>query len=163
MDMAPQERDDSDVDLVTAAYDWCWQQSRARYNRWVNGPLHPLARRFYLVVNAAERYLDGGVGALLRDVRFSLAETADAFSSFGFDAHAHAVRALNELVDDRLLSRDPRERDRQLLNEVILSSAEIRRLDRLFPSDETEVWRRLAAVVREHPEAFASSHARPDP
>ena len=147
----------ADVDLVTAAYQWCWQQSKGRYNRWIDGRLDPLARRFYVVVNATERCLMSGIGSLLEDARFSLAETADAFSAFGFDAHARAVKALNDLVDDRLLSRDPRVRDRQLLNEVILAPADGERLNRLFPNDESEIWHRLAAFVREHPRTFGIS------
>ena len=143
-----------DIELVTAHYEGCWRQSRGRYNRWIDGRLHPLARRFYIVVAATDRCLMSGVSSLLEDVRFTLAETADAYDFFGLDAHARAVRELRALVNDEALSRDWKERDRQLLNEVEMPSSEIDRLNDLFPSDETEVYPRLAAFVRQHPEVF---------
>ena len=145
-----------DVELVNATYDRCWAASKGPFNSWIDGRLHPLARRFYIVVSALEVCLQDGVPTLLEEVRFGLAETADAFESFGFEAHAHAVRELNALVDDRRLSRDRRERQKQL-NDVDMPTAEVDRLNRLFPHDEDEVWRRLATVVREHPEAFGTS------
>ena len=146
-----------DIDLVTLAYDRCWQRSRGRYNSWIDGRLDPLARRFYIVVNATERCLMGGPPSLLEDPGFSLAETADAFASFGFAAHAHVVRELNALVDDRLLSRDRRQRSAQL-NDITIPPADIDRLNRLFPKDEDRVWRLLADVIRRHPDAFPAAH-----
>ena len=98
-----------------------------------------------------------GVPSLLEESRFTLAETAEAYESFGFSRHAAVVSELAALVDETKLSRDRRERARQL-NEVEISSTDTDRLNQRFPmsqTDENEVWRRLAKFVREHPEALA--------
>jgi hypothetical protein len=148
-----------DVQLVTDTYEQCWQQSRGRYNSWIEGRLDPLARRFYIVVNATERCLMDGVPSLLGESRFTLAETAEAYESFGFSRHAAVIRELAGLVDDTKLSRDRRERARQV-NEVEISSADTDRLNQRFPmsqAEENEVWRGLAKVIREHPERFAAA------
>jgi hypothetical protein len=143
-----------DVQLVTETYEKCWQRSRGRYNTWIEGRLHPLARRFYIVVNATERALMDGLPSILADSRFGLAETVEAYDSFGLAEHAAAVRELAGLIDDTKLSRDRRARAGELAD-MHISPADVDRLNRQFPSsDEDEVWRRLAQVIREHPEAF---------
>jgi hypothetical protein len=148
-----------DVQLVTDTYERCRQQSRGRYTSWIEGRLHPLARRFYIAVNATERCLMDGVPSLLEESRFTLAETAEAYESFGFPRHAAVVRELAALVDDSKLSHDRRERARELLD-VEISMADVDRLNRQFPiseAEETAVWRALAVIIREHPEAFPAA------
>jgi hypothetical protein len=157
--MASGEITVDDVQLVTGTYELCWQRSRGRYNSWIDGRLHRLARRFYIVVNATERCLMDGVPSLLEESHFSLAETAEAYESFRFSRHAAAIRELAELVDDTRLSRDRRERLTQL-NEVEIPSAVTDRLNKRFPmsqAEESEVWRVLAKKIREHPEAFSAA------
>jgi hypothetical protein len=149
-----------DGELVTAHYEACWRQSKGRYNRWIEGRLHPSARRFYIVVAATEFCLMSGLPSLLEETRFTLAETADAYDAFGLDAHARAVRELRAVVNDETLSRDPGERDQQLLNDVEMPTAEIDRLNRLFPMAQAataDVYQRLAAFVRQHPEVFPAA------
>src|SRR5688572_20824856 len=143
-----------DLELVTKTYDACWERSRGPYNKWIEGRLHPLARRFYIVVNATERALAGGISGVLDDVRFTLAETIEAFEWFGLDRHAAAVRALAATVDERALSRNHRERDRQLMESA--KSGAWQDLSPEFPTsaEEHAVWRLLAQFIRNHPEAF---------
>ena len=100
-----------------------------------------------------------GVPSLLEESRFTLGETAEAYESFGFSRHAAVMRELAALVDDSKLSRDRRERARQL-NEVEISTADVDRLNDGFPmsqAEENEVWRELAKTIREHPDAFAAA------
>ena len=146
-----------DVQLVTDAYRRCWQQSRERHDSWIDGRLDPLARRFYIVVSATERCLAGGVASLLEERRFTLAETAEAFGSFGLDRHAAAVRELAALVGIHELARARRERGRDL-NAVELSAADADWLNREFPmsqADEDQVWRALADAIRGRPDVFS--------
>ena len=148
-----------DVQLVTETYEQCRQRSRGRYDAWIENRLHPLARRLYVVVNATERCLMDGVPSLLDETRFTLAKTAEAYESFGFSRHAAVVRELGGLVDETKLSRDRRGRARQL-HEIDISPADTDRLNQRFPmsqADENEVWRGLAQVIREHPEAFTAA------
>lgn len=143
--------DEDNVRMVTDAYERCWQHSRGRYNKWNDGRLSPLARRFYVALYAVERYLMGGVPSLLEDPRFTLTETTDSLESFGLTAHAAAIRELRQSVDETALSSDRRERAGQLPH---LPLPDIDRLNALFPHDEGDVYARLAAAVREHPDQF---------
>jgi hypothetical protein len=110
-------------------------------------------------VNATERCLMGGVPSLLDESRFTLAETAEAYESFGLSRHAAAVRELAELVDDTKLPRDRRERARRV-REVEVPPSDVDRLNKRFPTsqaDENEVWGRLAETIRAYPDAFPAA------
>ena len=97
-----------DADLVDRAYEACWQQSRGRYNKWVDGCLDPTSLRFYLAMNAITRDLNSGISDLLEDVRFGLDESIGALESLGFDTAAQSVRELKQMSSHLLLSEDRR-------------------------------------------------------
>lgn len=100
----------------------------------------------------------GGVPSLLADRRFTLAETAEAYESFRFADHAAVVRELAALVNESNIPCDRCEHSPRI-NHAKVSAAETDRLNKRFPmskADENEVWRRLATIVREQPQAFAA-------
>ncbi|HEY0009475.1 MAG TPA: hypothetical protein VGB55_12175 [Tepidisphaeraceae bacterium] len=144
----------SDADLVDRAYEACWLQSRGRYNKWVDGCLDPISRRFYVAMNAITRGMNGGITDLLHEVRFELEESISALESFGLFSEAKAVRELKQLSAHLVLSKDQRQRDLQIAD-VEISEADLRRLNKPFVVDEQDrIYRCLAEVVQSHPKSF---------
>jgi hypothetical protein len=159
-----------DVRLVTDVYERCWQKSKGRLNRWMPGRLSVREFTFYLVLNALERALMGGMLAIVdHDDRFrdptsgfTLANTAAAFDRLGLLDQADGIRELAKIFPDGTVPCDRRQLDSFLTRASKQPEPDyFGRADALFSQDgwqavEYRVYRRLARYVRENPREFSA-------
>ncbi len=154
MESPSDEQVRADTDLVSYVYHQCALRSKD-FDKWVEGGLHPIARRLYIVVAATDNIFQNGILFLVvEEERFELLETADAFESFGFTTLAQAIRDLNKRIGQPHLSTNRHERLRQVdgMNFSVVDHHQLN--DVFFSHGEDAIYRVLAKVIRQHPEAF---------